>query len=137
MLRESERGTRTRVISWRSKLAAGTRDVSKPLDVPRKMMWSLGCAFAQCEATASAGWIWPAVPPPAKITVRDFIYALLLFATALFTSATIAGLRKALDATKPTPIYVAMSAEPPYETRGSVTPTTGSKLSAEPILSTD
>jgi hypothetical protein len=57
--------------------------------------------------------MWPAVPPPAKITVREFIYPFLLFATALLISANVAGLRNALDATNPIPINVAIRAEPP------------------------
>jgi hypothetical protein len=56
-------------ISRSSKPAAGTKVFSSPLFVPRKMHLSDGFDFIHCRATASAGSICPAVPPPARATV--------------------------------------------------------------------
>ena len=59
----------TRGIVKSSKPAAGTRVTSKPLLVPRKMHVSVGWDFIHSRATANAGSICPAVPPPARTTV--------------------------------------------------------------------
>lgn len=45
-----------------------------------------------------------------------------------------AGSRRAAPKTKPNAMYVANRDEPPYDTNGSVTPTTGIIEVAEPIF---
>jgi hypothetical protein len=56
-------------ISRSSNPAAGTKLFSRPLFVPKKMHLSEGLVFIHCRATASAGSMCPAVPPPARTTV--------------------------------------------------------------------
>ena len=60
---------RTRGIVKSSNPAAGTRLISNPLFVPMKMHVSPGWSFIHSRATARAGSICPAVPPPARTTV--------------------------------------------------------------------
>ena len=56
-------------ISRSSNPAAGINVFSSPLFVPKKMHLSEGLVFIHCRATASAGSMCPAVPPPARTTV--------------------------------------------------------------------
>ena len=56
-------------ICTSSNPANGTREFSNPLLVPINTMRSFGCVIFQHRATASAGSICPAVPPPAKTIV--------------------------------------------------------------------
>jgi hypothetical protein len=56
-------------ITLRSNPAAGTKVFSSPFFVPKKMHVSEGLDFNHSRATASAGSMCPAVPPPARTTV--------------------------------------------------------------------
>ena len=66
-LMEIRRGTETLGMSVRANPAAGTREVSSPAFVPRNVTCESGWANCQRRATARAGSICPAVPPPATM----------------------------------------------------------------------
>ena len=57
--------------------AAGIKVFSKPCAVPKKVIASLGLLLFHTRATANAGSIWPAVPPPARTI--EAILAILFF----------------------------------------------------------
>ena len=127
--------------------AAGTRSISMRPPAPTNSMTTLGLRAVSASAMASAGWMWPPVPPP-EIRTRSGRSGMGVSGGRLgvegagwrgpgvsMGSAASGSVRERLtDRIMPRAMQVTTMEVPPMETRGRGWPVMGSSWTATPML---